>query len=296
MSHPEPSGVTVLGLGAMGSALAATLLDAGHDTTVWNRTPERAAALSARGATAAPTIGAAVTAHPLVVAVLFDHASVHETLDPVIEQMRGSALVNLTTTTPNEARELATWAAGHGVRYLDGAIMATPPMIGGPGAAILYSGLREVFDDARPVLDRWADSTYDGADSGLASLFDLAMLSGMYSMFAGFLHGAAMAGSAGMSATEFAGRATPFLSAMTDSFAHFASVIDGGDYTVPGQQSLDFSDLSHIVRASEEQGVDPTPIAAVQELIGKQIAAGHGAEGFARIYESLRADSTEDAR
>jgi 3-hydroxyisobutyrate dehydrogenase-like beta-hydroxyacid dehydrogenase len=296
MSHPEPTGVTVLGLGTMGSALAATLLDAGYDTTVWNRTPERAAALSARGATAAPTIGAAVTAHPLVVAVLFDHASVHETLDPVIEQMRGSALVNLTTTTPNEARELAAWAAGHGVRYLDGAIMATPPMIGGPGAAILYSGLREVFDDARPVLDRWADSTYDGADSGLASLFDLAMLSGMYSMFAGFLHGAAMAGSAGMSATEFAGRATPFLSAMTDSFAHFASVIDGGDYTVPGQQSLDFSDLSHIVRASEEQGVRPTPIAAVQELISKQIAAGHGAEGFARIYESLRADSMEDAR
>lgn len=296
MSHPEPTGVTVLGLGAMGSALAATLLDAGHDTTVWNRTPERAAALSARGATAAPTIGAAVTAHPLVVAVLFDHASVHETLDPVIERMRGSALVNLTTTTPNEARELATWAAGHGVRYLDGAIMATPPMIGGPGAAILYSGLREVFDEARPVLDRWADSTYDGADSGLASLFDLAMLSGMYSMFAGFLHGAAMAGSAGMSATEFAGRATPFLSAMTDSFAHFAAVVDGGDYTVPGQQSLDFSDLSHIVRASEEQGVQPVPIAAVQELISKQIAAGHGAEGFARIYESLRADSTEDAR
>lgn len=296
MSHPEPTGVTVLGLGAMGSALAATLLDAGHDTTVWNRTPERAHALSARGATAAPTIGAAVTAHPLVVAVLFDHASVHETLDPVIEQMRGSALLNLTTTTPNEARELATWAAGHGVRYLDGAIMATPPMIGGPGAAILYSGLREVFEEARPVLDRWADSTYDGADSGLASLFDLAMLSGMYSMFAGFLHGAAMAGSAGMSATEFAGRATPFLSAMTEGFAHFASVIDGGDYTVPGQQSLDFSDLSHIVRASEEQGVQPVPIAAVQELISKQIAAGHGAEGFARIYESLRADSTEDAR
>lgn len=296
MSHPEPLGVTVLGLGAMGSALAATLLDAGHATTVWNRTPERAAALSARGATAASTIGDAVTAHPLVVAVLLDHASVHETLDPVIEQMRGRALVNLTTTTPNEARELATWAAGHGVRYLDGAIMATPPMIGGPGAAILYSGLCEVFEDARPVLDRWADSTYDGADSGLASLFDLAMLSGMYSMFAGFLHGAAMAGSAGMSATEFAGRATPFLAAMTDSFAHFASVIDGGDYTVPGQQSLDFSDLSHIVRASEEQGVLPMPIAAVQELISKQIAAGHGAEGFARIYEGLRADSTEDAR
>jgi 3-hydroxyisobutyrate dehydrogenase-like beta-hydroxyacid dehydrogenase len=293
MTNPDGTGVTVLGLGAMGSALAAVLLDAGHETTVWNRTPDRAAGLIARGAKPASAIEEAVTAHPLVIACLLDHASVHETLDLVIGQMRGSTLVNLTTTTPNEARELATWAAANGVDYLDGAIMATPPMIGTTAASILYSGSEEVFAASRPVLDRWATSTYDGEDSGLASLFDLAMLSGMYTMFAGFLHGAAMAGSVGVSATAFAARATPFLSAMTAGFAHDAAVIDGGDYTVPGQQSLDFSDLSHIVRASEEQGVDPAPIAAVQALISRQIAEGHGAEGFARLYESLRADRAD---
>lgn len=290
MTAPDATGVTVLGLGAMGSALAAALLDAGHPTTVWNRTPARAADLSARGAAAPSDLADAVTAHPLVIACLLDHASVHETLDPVVGTMRGSTLVNLTTTTPNEARELATWAAGHGVDYLDGAIMATPPMIGTAEASILYSGSADVFAAVRPVLDRWGTSTYDGADSGLASLYDLAMLSGMYTMFAGFLHGAAMVGSVGVTATEFAARATPFLSAMTAGFAHDAAVIDGGDYTVPGQQSLDFSDLGHIVRASEEQGVDPAPVAAVQELISRQIAAGHGAEGFARVYESLRAE------
>jgi hypothetical protein len=118
---------------------------------------------------------------------------------------------------------------------------------------------------------------------------DLAMLSGMYQMFTGFLHGAAMVASLGVSASDFAARQVPFLSAMTHGLADYAKVVDGGDYTVPGQQSLDFSDLSHIVRASEEQGVDPTPIAAVQELIARQIAAGHGSEGFPRIYESMRA-------
>jgi 3-hydroxyisobutyrate dehydrogenase-like beta-hydroxyacid dehydrogenase len=295
MTNPDGTGVTVLGLGAMGSALAAALLDAGHDTTVWNRTPDRAAGLAARGAEAASTIGEAVAANRLVIACLLDHASVHDTLDPVVDQLRGSTLVNLTTTTPNEARELATWAAGHGVDYLDGAIMATPPMIGTPAASILYSGPEEVFAANRPVLDLWATSTYDGEDSGLASLLDLAMLSGMYTMFAGFLHGAAMVGSVGVSATEFAARATPFLSAMTAGFAHHAGVIDGGDYTVPGQQSLDFSDLGHIVRASEEQGVDPAPVAAVQGLISRQIAEGHGSEGFARLYESLRADHADHA-
>lgn len=281
-------GVTMLGLGAMGSALADRLLDAGHPVTVWNRTAGRDADLVARGARRGATVADAVAAQPLVVACLLRHPSVHETLDPVVDHLRGKTLVNLTTTTPNEARETAAWAAAHGIDYLDGAVLAVPAMIGSPGAQVFYSGSQNAFDQYREVLDAWATSTFDGTDAGRASLIDLAMLSAMYQMFAGFIHGAAMVGSEGVSATAFATRATPFLRAMTEGFAGFAQIIDGGDYTVPGQQSLDFSDLSHLVRASEEQGVNPAPLAAVQALISRQIAAGHGSEGFARIFESVR--------
>ncbi|MFC7404896.1 NAD(P)-binding domain-containing protein [Georgenia alba] len=44
------SAVSLLGLGAMGTALASALLDAGRDVVVWNRTPGRATELLARGA------------------------------------------------------------------------------------------------------------------------------------------------------------------------------------------------------------------------------------------------------
>lgn len=279
----------MLGLGAMGSALAARLLAAGHPVTVWNRSVGRDADLVERGARRAETVADAVTAQPLIVACLLRHPSVHHTLDPVVAQLRGKTLVNLTTTTPNEARELAAWAAEHGIDYLDGAILAVPAMIGSPGAQVFYGGSQAAFDQHRKVLDTWATSIFDGSDAGRASLIDLAMLSAMYQMFAGFIHGAAMVGSEGMTATEFAARTTPFISAMTASFAGFARIIDGGDYAVAGQQSLDFSDLSYIVRASDEQGVNPATLAAVQALIGRQVAAGHGSEGFSRIYESFRA-------
>ncbi|OLT40617.1 6-phosphogluconate dehydrogenase [Saccharomonospora sp. CUA-673] len=282
------TGVTVLGTGAMGGALAGALLDAGHPVTVWNRTPARTAALVERGAAAADTVAEAVSAHPLVVACLLRHDSVRDTLGPVTGELRGRTLVNVTTTTPNEARELARWAAEWDVTYLDGAILAVPEMIGSPAAQVFYSGAREAFERYRDVWDVWGASVFDGDDPGMASLVDLALLSGMYQMFAGFFHGAAMAGSAGMSAGEFASRAAPFLSAMAGGVVDYAAVIDGGDYTVDGQQSLDFSDLSPILRASEEQGVDPAPLAPLQALIAKQIAAGHGAEGLSRVYEALR--------
>jgi len=150
----DPIPATVLGLGQMGSAPADVLVDAGHPTTVWNRSPAKARPLAARGATAAGTVEAAVSASLLIVVCLLAHASVHEVLDSMAPSLGGRALLNVTTTTPNEARELADWAARNGIDYLDGGIMAVPEMIGGPGSAILYSGSATVFEQHRSLLDR----------------------------------------------------------------------------------------------------------------------------------------------
>jgi 3-hydroxyisobutyrate dehydrogenase-like beta-hydroxyacid dehydrogenase len=284
----DPTPTTVLGLGEMGRALASALIDAGHPTTVWNRSPAKAEPLAERGATVAATVEAAVMAGPLVVACLFDHGSVHQVLDPVAPNLRGRAVVNVTSTTPNQARELADWAARHGAGYLDGGIMAVPEMIGGPGSAVLYSGSEPVFEKHRAVLDRWGQSTYFGRDAGMASLYDLAMLAAMYVMIAGFMHGAAMVGSEGVPARAFATRAAPFLAAMTGALTRYAATIDATDYIGEGQQSLEFSDLTRIVTASVEQGVSAEVLAPVHEMIQRQIAAGHGKQGFARIFEELR--------
>ncbi len=203
----EGTEVTVLGLGEMGRALAAALVDEGHATTVWNRSPGKAAALADRGAAVANTIEEAVIASPLLVACLLDHGSVHEVLDPLGDRLRGRALINVTTASPQQAQELASWAADNGVDYLDGGIMAVPDMIGQPVASILYSGSPAVFEEHEALLDLWGQSSYLGPDPGTASLYDLAILAGMYMLFAGFFHGAAMVGSEGGSATDFA--ATP---------------------------------------------------------------------------------------
>ena len=285
--------VTVLGLGAMGSALAAALLRAGYPTTVWNRTPGRDAELVGAGATAPADVRAAVTAAPVVIVCLLDHAAVHETLDPVARDLRGRALVNVTTTRPNQARELSAWTARNRVDYLDGAIMAVPSMIGTSGTSILYSGSGDVFSAHRPLLDVWGTSTYFGDDAGMASLYDMGILAGMYTMFAGFFHGAAMVGTEGVSAGEFAARAAPFLAAMTNELDGLAKIVDGGDYAGPGQQSLEFSDLGDLVRASAEQGISTEAIDMVQSLVRRQIDAGHGAEGFSRIYESIRSPAAD---
>ena len=290
MTTSDSVQVSVLGSGAMGSALAAALVEAGHATTVWNRSAGKTDNLVAQGAQAAATAGDAVQASRLVIACLLDHASVHQVFDTLSSQLAGRTLINVTTTSPEQSRELAAWAADAGIEYLDGGIMAVPRMIGQPGSSILYSGSAEVFDQYKPLLDLWGTSTYFGEDAGLAALYDFALLAGMYVMFAGFLHGAAMVAPAGVTAGKFAAMAAPWLTAMTGSFQGFAAVIDGGDYTVEGQQSLEFSDLAlgSLLTASADEGINTEVVAVVQHLMRRQIEAGHGKEGFARIIESIK--------
>jgi 3-hydroxyisobutyrate dehydrogenase-like beta-hydroxyacid dehydrogenase len=278
---------TFLGLGAMGAALARAAVDAGLPVVVWNRTPQRT---QLPGAVVADTVEKAIAADGPIVVCLFDHHSVHQVLDPVVAELSGRTVINLTTTTPAESRELAAWAAGHGIPYLDGAILAVPEMIGGPGSQVFYSGTEAVFAEHRGLLDRWGESTFFGADAGLAPLYDMAMLTGMYTMFAGFLHGAAMLAAEGVPAAEFAERQAPFLAAMTGGLAGYATTVDSQDYAGEGQQSLRFTEaaLAGLLRATDGQGVSTEVLRPVHDLVRRQIAAGHGELGTARIFEELR--------
>ncbi|SEH58000.1 3-hydroxyisobutyrate dehydrogenase [Mycolicibacterium rutilum] len=279
---------TFIGLGDMGSTLARTSLAAGHRVTVWNRSHSKTTALVDHGADLAASLADAIEASEVLIVCLFDHRSVHDVLDPVVDRLAGRQVINLTTTSPDGARELAHWAARHGADYLDGGIMAIPSMIGTAASKVLYSGSQQIFDQNRPLLETWGCAEHFGTDAGMASLYDLALLAGMYVMFAGFFHGAAMVGAAGVPAKEFAVRAADWLRAMAPAVIEYADVIDGGDYAIPGQQSLEFSDVSDIVAASRAHGVSTELVDVVQRLIHRQIDAGHGAHGFARVIESLR--------
>ncbi|MFD0559010.1 NAD(P)-dependent oxidoreductase [Stackebrandtia endophytica] len=289
MAVDDTARVTVLGLGLMGQALSSTLAESGHTVTVWNRTPGKAAGLTEQGITEAATLGEAIAASPLVVAVLLDHDSVHDALDPYVEALSGRTLINLTSTSPNQARELARWAAANDIPYLDGGIMASPDMIGGPDSSILYSGAESVYAKHRPLLELWGEAAYFGEDPGLASLWDFALLSTMYLTFAAFYHGAALVSGAGVPAAEFATRALPWLTGSAATIPLQAAGMDSGDYTTDVQH-LHFTKAAAdaIHQTAVEQGVNPAMFEHFKNLVDRHVANGHGAESFVRIFESFK--------
>jgi 3-hydroxyisobutyrate dehydrogenase-like beta-hydroxyacid dehydrogenase len=280
--------LTVLGLGAMGSAIAERLRRTGHTTTVWNRDPARTRPHADAGSRAAATVAEAVTAGDVVLVVLLDHASVRERLEPVAAELKGKVVVNLTTTTPNQARSTAAWAAEHGIAYLDGAIMAVPEMIGGPGSRLLYSGDENAYAIAKPALETLGTAEFTGADAGLASLKDMALLSAMDLMFTGYVQAIAMMRTVGVTAAATAEEVEAWLGAMLPHGRGIAAIIDGGAYDTGGQ-SVDFDrfGLASLITASREQGVRADLLEPHQRLLEELAAVGHGDSDWPRIVELL---------
>ena len=115
--------VTVIGTGRMGSALASALFKKGFATTVWNRTASKTEPLARLGVHVAQCVLEAVGQADVVVVNINNYKSTKHVLQqPEIElALRGKILVQLTTGTPDDAREMEAWARKHGIGYLDGA-------------------------------------------------------------------------------------------------------------------------------------------------------------------------------
>jgi 3-hydroxyisobutyrate dehydrogenase-like beta-hydroxyacid dehydrogenase len=93
---------------------------------VWNRSAAKADGLVADGAARAATVGEAVSASPVVVICVLDHAAVRRVLNTAGDSLTGRVLVDLTSGTPDDARDTSALAVQRGTDYLDGAIMAVP--------------------------------------------------------------------------------------------------------------------------------------------------------------------------
>lgn len=281
--------VTLLGAGAMGTALARAWLAAGHPVTVWNRTPARAEALAAEGAVVAPSAAAAVAAGRLVIACLLDDASVGQALDAA--DLTGRDLVNLTTGTPGEGRARAAWAEARGARFVDGGIMAVPPMIGVPesGGYVFYSGSRALFDEHRDTLAVPAGTRWVGTDPGFAALHDVALLSAMNGMFAGMLHAFALVRPEDIAPKDFAPLLADWLTAMAPAVHQTAEQLHSGDYTkdVVSNLAMQAAGVPTFLRTAEEQRVSPELLTPYLELMRRRVAQGHGDEDGTGMIELL---------
>ncbi|MCW2743549.1 MAG: 6-phosphogluconate dehydrogenase NAD-binding [Mycobacterium sp.] len=151
--------IAFLGLGRMGQLMAGHLLDAGHELRVWNRSPGKAEALTARGATEAPTPAAAAEGVDAVVLMLFDADACRSVLfgdnGVAAGAAPGTLIVDSSTIGPDAAREFAAEAQRRGLRYVDAPVAGSTPVAEKGDLGVLLGGDEADVKEAMAIVAAW---------------------------------------------------------------------------------------------------------------------------------------------
>ncbi|MCY4069240.1 MAG: NAD(P)-dependent oxidoreductase [Acidimicrobiaceae bacterium] len=150
-----------VGLGVMGYPMAGHLVSAGHDVTVYNRTPSVAASWAAEhgGASASTPAGAAHGADCVMMCVGDDDDVRAVTVGPggVFESLAsGAVLVDHTTASANLAEELHSAAAEKGAGFVDAPVSGGEIGAKNGALTVMCGGDQAAFDQARPVVASYA--------------------------------------------------------------------------------------------------------------------------------------------
>ena len=280
--------VSVIGLGAMGSALARAFIGAGHAVTIWNRTAARMKPLVSLGATVASSPADAAIASPVCVVCIDNYGATRRLIQEagMLEPLAGRTLVQLSTGTPAEARDLSSWLTTHGVNVLDGAIMPYPDGIGAEDAQILFAGSADLYGSCKPTLDcLGGDLRHVSEEVGAAAVLDMALMTHQLSNYLGVWHGARACEAEGLGVDVFASMLPP-----DDPAAHLASRIHKADYDNPGA-TLEVwnAALDRIVEHARTAKINREIPELVSSLFRRAIALGHGGRDIATVIEVMRA-------
>lgn len=166
--------IALLGTGLMGYPMARNIAKAGFSLTVWNRTASKAAGLRNDGVQISATPTDAVADAGIVISMLSDGDAVTQMVANCAGSLRNGGLwIDMSSTQPGQARDVATALSDAGVAFLDAPVSGGSRGAADGTLAIMVGGDASAFQRAKPVFDAMGRATLVGP-TGAGQLAKLA--------------------------------------------------------------------------------------------------------------------------
>ncbi|MGP8260570.1 MAG: NAD(P)-dependent oxidoreductase [Acidobacteriaceae bacterium] len=283
--------VAFLGLGTMGSGMAANLLKAGFSLTVYNRTAAKAQPLVNAGARLAHTPADAVQGASIVLAMLADDAASRNVwlgADGALAAAdQGAILIESSTVSPAWIAELAAAAAQRGLQFLDAPVTGSRTQAEAAQLSILVGGSEATLAAVSPVLKAMSKEIVHLGPVGSGAKLKLInnFLCGV--QIASLAEGLAWIERSGLDrekSLEFLKSAAPGSPVFASLSARMVSQI----YAVNFHLKLMAKDLLYAQNEAARCDLDLTTAQAARKLFDDAVAKGFGEEDMASVIEPLR--------
>lgn len=272
--------ITIVGCGTMGSTLIKAMMNAGLEVSIVDLNKDAAKPFIEKGARYAPCLDEAY----LTDTILFNlphHGIALKVLKSCSpDKLRGKMLIDTTTSTQNEVKEMQEAALSLGMKYLDCKLEVYPSSIGPDTGYIVYSGDKEVFDSNKKALDAIGKAVYLGEDVISAAVCDIAVLEVHFAVMGALCEAAAYGIKNGISIKMLMEQIQTILPIMIDgNFKAFGKQCENytGKFNLAEECTLDIEATAHktIITAMKDSGIK-TPIGdAAQKLFRDGIEHGN---------------------
>lgn len=155
--------VGFVGLGSMGLGMARNLMAAGHDLTVWNRSPEPAETLAREGAKRAATPVEAVGGVDALVTMLANDEATRTVMldDGTLDALSSTTVhVNCATISIALAEKMAELHHSRGIAYVAAPVFGRPDVAAAGGLNIVVAGPGPAIAAVQPLLDAMGARTW----------------------------------------------------------------------------------------------------------------------------------------
>lgn len=159
------SKIAFLGLGAMGGRIVRRLIDAGHEVTVWNRSPAAAVTAQGHGAKTASTPREAASGAEYVLSMVTDDTAseVVWTADKTgaaLGLAEGAIAIEISTVSPKWVTRLATHVHAAGAHFIEAPVVGTLPQAEAGSLVVFAAGEPGVFESARTIFEAYAGTVH----------------------------------------------------------------------------------------------------------------------------------------
>lgn len=273
----------MIGMGAMGSRIARRLLAGGHGVVVWNRTPDKADALVAEGATAAATPGEAASGASVVITMVADPAAliaVSGGPSGIAAGTRAGALVAEMSTVGPAAIERLRSTLPEAVDLVDAPVLGSLSEAEAGTLRVFVGGAAASFERIRPVLETLGTPLHAGG-LGAGAAAKLVANSTLFGSLAVLGEALALADALGLDrSTAFDVLAATPVAAQAE---RRRDALESGEFPRRFALSLALKDAELVVAT----GADVRVAEAARSWLAEAVEAGLGDEDYSRVLEHI---------
>jgi 3-hydroxyisobutyrate dehydrogenase-like beta-hydroxyacid dehydrogenase len=266
--------VAFLGLGIMGSAMAANLAKAGHEVTVWNRTPgrqvegARTAATPAEAAQGVEVVWLCVSDTAAVESVLFGENGAEQSMT------EGTIVANSSTISPSATRKFAERLATRGVQYVDSPM--TGSKTGAESGTLLFivGGEEPIIEKLKPLYAAMGKKIFRMGEVGKGQSTKLVMNLQIALIYEGFAEALTLGAKLGVN-TELLMPLVQASMVRSGVVEYKAPFVLGRDFSANFPLRLMSKDIGLALEAAKESRVKLPGLETVGEIYEMAIEDGH---------------------